>query len=42
VDEGHSEVTAERLDDLESLFLPKKAVVDEDARELLAHRLVDE
>jgi hypothetical protein len=42
MDEGNSEVPAEGLDDLESLLLPEKPVVDEDARELLPHRLVHE
>ena len=42
VDERHVEVVAERLDDLLGLVLPQEAVVDEHARELVAHRLVDE
>jgi hypothetical protein len=35
-------VVAERLDHLERLVLAQEAVVDEDARELVADRLVDE
>ena len=42
VDERHVEVAAERLDDLVRLVLAQEAVVDEDARELVADRLVDE
>ena len=36
------EVVAERLDDLRGLVLPQQAVVDEDAGQLVADRLVDE
>ena len=42
VDERHVEVVAERLDDLLGLVLAQQAVVDEDARELVADRLVHE
>ena len=42
VDERHVEVLAERLDDLLRLRLAQEAVVDEDARELVADRLVHE
>ena len=42
VDERDVEVVAERLDDLHGLVLAQQAVIDEDARELVAHRLVDE
>ena len=42
VHERHLEVPAERLDDLLGLVLAQEAVVDEDARELVADRLVDE
>jgi hypothetical protein len=42
VDEGHVEVLAERLDDLLGLVLTEHPVVDEDAGELLADRLVHE
>ncbi len=42
VDERDVEMLAERLDDLPGLVLAQQAVVDEDARELLADRLVDE
>ena len=42
VDERHLEVAAERLDHLLGLALPEQAVVDEDARQLVADRLVDE
>ena len=42
VHEGHVEVAAERLDDLLRLVLAHQPVVDEDARELVADRLVDE
>ena len=42
VDERHVEVAAERLDDLVRLVLAQEAVVDEDARELVADGLVDE
>ena len=42
VDERDVEVLAERLDDLLRLVLAQQAVVDEDARELLADRLVHE
>ncbi len=42
VDERHMEVSAERLDDLHRLVLPQQAMVDEDAGELVADRLVDE
>ena len=36
------EVPAEGLDDLHRLVLAQQPVVDEDARELIADRLVDE
>ena len=39
---GHVEVAAERLHDLLGLVLAQEAVVDEDARELVADRLVHE
>ena len=42
VDERHVEAVAERLDDLRGLVLAQQAVVDEDARELVADRLVHE
>ena len=42
VDERHVEVAAERLDHLLRLVLAQQAVVDEDARQLVADRLVDE
>ena len=42
VDERHVEVAAERLDDLLGLVLAQEAVVDEDAGELVADRLVHE
>jgi hypothetical protein len=42
VDERHVEVALERLDHLRSLVLAQQAVIDEDARELVADRLVDE
>ena len=42
VDERHVEVAAERLDDLLRLVLAQEPVVDEDARELVADRLVHE
>ena len=42
VDERDVEVLAERLDHLFGLVLAQQAVVDEDARELLADRLVHE
>ena len=42
VDERHLEVPAERLDDLLGLVLAEQPVVDEDARQLVADRLVDE
>ena len=42
VDERDVEVVAEGLDDLLCLVLAQEAVVDEHARELVAHRLVDE
>ena len=42
VDERDVEMLAERLDDLLRLVLAQQAVVDEDARELLADRLVHE
>ena len=42
VDERHVEVAAERLDDLLGLVLAQQAVVDEDARELVADGLVHE
>ncbi len=41
VDEGDVKMAVEGLDDLESLILAKKAVVDEDAGQLVADRLVD-
>ena len=42
VDERDVEVAAERLDHLRRLVLAQQAVVDEDAGELVADRLVDE
>ncbi len=42
VDERDVEVAAEGLDDLLRLVLAQQAVVDEDARELVADRLVHE
>ena len=42
VDERHVEVAAEGLDDLLGLVLAQQAVVDEDAGELVADRLVHE
>ena len=42
VDERHVEVAAERLRHLLGLVRAHEAVVDEDARELVADRLVDE
>ena len=42
VHERHVEVAAERLDHLLGLVLAQQAVVDEDARELVADRLVHE
>ena len=42
VDERDVEVAAERLDDLLGLVRAHQPVVDEDARELVADRLVDE
>ena len=42
MDERDVEVAAERLDDLCGLVLSEQAVVDEDARELVADGLVDE
>ena len=42
VHERHVEVLPERLHDLCRLVLAQEAVVDEDARQLLADRLVDE
>ncbi len=42
VDERHVKVVAERLDDLRRLVFAEQTVVDEDARELIADRLVDE
>ena len=42
VHERHVEVAAERLGDLLGLVRAHEAVVDEDARELVADRLVDE
>ncbi len=42
VHERHVEVAAEGLDDLRRLVLAQQSVVDEDARELVADRLVDE
>ena len=42
VDEGHVEVPGERLDDLLGLVLAEEPVVDEDAGELVADRLVHE
>ena len=42
VHEGHAKVAGERLDDLLGLVLPQQAVIDEDAGELVADRLVDE
>ena len=42
VDERHVEVAAERLDDLRGLVLAQQPVVDEDAGELVADRLVHE
>ena len=42
VDERDVEVAAERLDHLLGLVLAQQAVVDEDAGELVADRLVDE
>ena len=42
VHERHVEVAVERLDDLLRLVLAQQAVVDEDARELVADRLVHE
>ena len=42
VHERHVEVALEGLDDLERLVLAQQPVVDEDARELVADRLVDE
>ena len=42
VDERDVEVAAERLDDLLGLVLAQQAVVDEDAGELVADRLVHE
>ena len=42
VDERHAEVAAEGLDHLRGLVLAEQAVVDEDAGELVADRLVDE
>ena len=42
VDERDVEVAGERLDDLLGLVLAQEAVVDEDARELVADRLVHE
>ena len=42
VDERHLEVVAEGLDDLLGLVLAQQAVVDEDAGQLVADRLVDE
>ena len=42
VDERDVEVLAERLDDLLRLVLAQQSVVDEDARELVADRLVHE
>ena len=42
VHERHVEVAAEGLDDLLRLVLAHQAVVDEDARQLVADRLVDE
>jgi hypothetical protein len=42
VDERDVEVVLERLDHLQRLVLPHEAVVDEDARELIADRLVHE
>ena len=42
VDERDVEVPLERLDHLHRLVLAQQAVVDEDARELVADRLVDE
>ena len=42
VDERHPEVVAEGLDDLRRLVAAKKTVVDEDADQLIAERLVHE
>ena len=42
VHERHVEVAVERLDDLRRLVLAQEAVVDEDADELVADRLVHE
>ena len=42
VDERDMEVVAERLDDLRRLVLAQQSVVDEDACELFADRLVHE
>ena len=42
VDERHAEALAEGLDDLRRLVAAEQAVVDEDARELVADGLVDE
>ena len=42
MDERDVEVLAERLDHLLGLVLAQQSVVDEDARELLADRLVHE
>ena len=41
-DERDLEAVAERVDDLLALVLAHQAVVDEDARELVADRAVDE
>src|SRR5215207_8923397 len=42
VDERHIRVLAERLDDLLGLIVPQEAVVDEDARQIVADGPVDE
>ena len=42
VDERHVGVLGERLDDLLGLVVPEKAVVDEDARQIVADGPVDE
>ena len=42
VDERHVGVLAERLDDLLGLVMPEEAVVDEDARQIVADGPVDE
>ena len=42
VHERHAEAVAERLDDLRRLVAAQQAVVDEDARELVADGLVHE